>query len=97
MATPEDVEIERLKLANDLGRYGLKGTLYGAWAALAAFVIVAVAQMLTGKTVVEGWAFTALVFIIVLPITAFGAFVFQRAFSMEGKLPGANFKTKTNG
>ncbi|MGY8704838.1 hypothetical protein RAD16_03720 [Bradyrhizobium sp. 18BD] len=97
MATAEDVEIERLKLANDLGRYGLKGTLYGAWAALAAFVIIAVAQMVTGKTVVDGWAFTALVFIIVLPITAFGAFVFQRAFSIEGKLPGSSFKTRSDG
>ena len=28
MATAEDVEIEKLKLANDLGRYGLKGTLW---------------------------------------------------------------------
>jgi hypothetical protein len=53
--------------------------------------------MVTGKTVVDGWAFTALVFIIVLPITAFGAFVFKRAFSMEGKLPGGAFKTKTDG
>jgi hypothetical protein len=97
MATPEDVEIERLKLANDLGHYGLKGTLYGAWAALAAVVVIALAQMVTGKTVVDGWAFTALVFIIVLPITAFGAFVFKRAFSIEGKLPGTTFKTKTDG
>jgi len=94
MATAEDVEIEKLKLANDLGRYGLKGTLYGAWAALTAVVIIAVAQMVTGKTVVDGSAFTA---IIVLPITAFGAFVFKRAFSMEGKLPGGAFKTKTDG
>ncbi len=97
MATAEDVEIERLKLANDLAHYGLRGTLYGAFAALAAVVIIAVAQMVTGKTVVDGWALTTLVFIIVLPITAFGAFVFKRAFSIEGKLPGSTFKTKTDG
>ncbi|WP_338688318.1 DUF3892 domain-containing protein [Bradyrhizobium sp. 26S5] len=96
MAT--EAEIERLRLVNDLGRYGLKGTLYGTWAALTAVVIIALAQMITGKTVVDGWAFTALVFIIVLPISAFGAFVFNRAFSMEATLSGiSSFKTKTAG
>jgi hypothetical protein len=97
MATEEDVALEQLKLNNDLGRYGLKGTLYGTYAALGAIVIIALAQMITGKTVVEGWAFAALVFIIVLPVVCFGAFVFNRVFSIEGRVAGNTFKTKTGG
>ena len=95
MATEENVTLEELRLANDLGRYGLKGTLYGTYAALLAIVIIALAQIVTGKTVVGGWAFTALVFVIVLPIVCFGAFVFNRVFSIEGRVAGHTFRTKT--
>jgi len=80
-------EIALVKLENDykLARYGLQGTLWGAWAALIAIVAIAVVQMVTGRTVVEGWSFTVMVGAIVAAVTFYGAFIFDRALNVSAK------------
>jgi hypothetical protein len=58
-----DREIVLAKLDNDhkLARLGLQGTLYGALGSVIAIVAIAVIQVLTGRNVIEGWAFAFIV------------------------------------
>jgi len=81
-------ELALVKLQNDhkLACLGLQGTLWGAWAALIAIVAIAVVQVVTGRNVVEGWAFAAMVAAIVVAVTFYGAFIFNRALSVSAKI-----------
>jgi hypothetical protein len=76
-----EIALEQIKLA----RYGLQGTLYGTFAALTAIVIIALAQVITGRNVVEGWAFSVMVIIIAVTVVFYGAFIFDRSLSLESK------------
>ena len=90
-----EIALAKLQFDHQLARFGLGGTLYGAFASLAAIVIIALAQIMTGRYVVEGWAFAGMVAVIVIPVTFYGAFIFNRALSVEGKIKGAAFKSRT--
>jgi hypothetical protein len=83
-----DNEIVLTKLQNDhqLARLGLQGTLFGAVAALIAIVIIVVIQVATGRYVIEGWAFAGMVAAIVIPVTFYGAFIFNRALSVSASV-----------
>jgi hypothetical protein len=81
-------EIALVKLQNDykLACLGLQGTLWGAWAALIAIVAIAAIQAVTDRHVVEGWAFFWMVAAIVVAVTFYGAFIFNRALSVSAKI-----------
>jgi hypothetical protein len=81
-------ELALARLQNDyqLARLGLQGTLYGAVASLIAIVTIAVVQAVIGRYVVEGKAFAAMVGVIVVPITFYGAFIFNRALNVSAKV-----------
>src|SRR5260370_41347737 len=93
--TDQNLDREKLRLDHELGRYGLLGTFYGAMGALFAVVIIAIAQIVSGRNVVEGWSFTALVGIIMVPVIAYGAFAFNRFVSMEAEYKYPAFTTRT--
>ena len=86
-----EIELERIKLA----RYGLQGTLYGTFASFTAIVIIALAQIITGRNVVEGAAFTIMVIAIAVSVVFYGSFVFGRSLGIEGGLKGFFFRGKT--
>jgi hypothetical protein len=83
-----DLENSLVKLQNDyeLARVGLQGTLWGAWAALTAIVAIAVVQIVIDRYVVRGWEFVAMVAVIVIPVTFYGAFIFKRAIGISVKI-----------
>ena len=63
--------LEKMKLDHELARYGLRGTLFGTFAALATMVIIFIAQVSTGRNVVFlesclRWSYTELSFTRVL-------------------------------
>jgi len=86
-----EIALEQIRLA----KYGLQGTLYGTFAALTAIVIIALAQMITGRNVVEGWAFTVMVIVIAVAVVFYGAFIFERSLSLEGKHKGFTFRARS--
>jgi hypothetical protein len=89
-----EVVLAKHKLDYELARFGLGGTLYGSFAALLALVIIVLAQVITGRFVIEGWAFAAMASTIVIAVILYGAFIFNRFVSIEGKTKGASFKTE---
>jgi hypothetical protein len=89
--TDREIALAKLQYDHQLARFGLGGTLYGAFASLCAIVVIDLAQIITGKYIVDGWAFAGMVAVIVIPITFYGAFIFNRALSIEGK--GVTFKS----
>jgi hypothetical protein len=97
-----DLELARLKLNNDhqLGRYGLQGTLYGAFAALLAIVIIAVVQALTDRYIVRDWAFASMTAVIIIPVIYYGTFVFKRTLKVGTDLTNEgsfSLRTETGG
>jgi len=66
---PDRDALARLQYDHKLARLGLQGTLWGAWAALVAIVTIAVVQVAINRYVVQGWAFTGMVAVIVIPVT----------------------------
>lgn len=97
--TYQDMNLEKLRLDHELGRYGLKGAFFGTIIAISAVVIIAIAQLVVGRNVVEGWAFTGLWAAIIIPAIFYGAFVFNRVLSIEGKIKEGEgaFRAKTTG
>jgi len=97
--TDREIALEQIKLA----RYGLLGTLYGTFAAFTAIVIIALAQIITGRIIVEGWAFTVMVIAIAVSVVFYGSFIFQRSLGIEGNLfdifsfGGKSAETRTPG
>jgi len=77
--------LAKLQYDYQLARLGLQGTLYGAWASLAAIVAIAVVQVAIDRYVVQGWAFVAMVAVVVVPVTFYGAFIFDRALTVSAK------------
>src|SRR5215470_804573 len=82
------VELTKLKYDHDLATLGLQGTLWGAWASLAAIVIIVVVQVMTQRYVLQGKSLAATVGIMAAAVTFYGAFVFNRALSVSAKMPG---------
>ena len=89
-AKDREIALEQIKLA----RYGLRGTLYGTFAALTATVIIALAQLITGRNVVDGWAFTVMVIVMAIAVVFYGAFIFDRSLALESKLRWFTFTGK---
>jgi hypothetical protein len=83
--SPDQIRVALTKLENDyrIARLGLQGTLWGAWASLAALVAIVGVQVWAEHYIVQGWAFTAMVAAIVIPVTAYGAFIFHEALSIS--------------
>ena len=83
-----DNEIVLTKLQNDhqLAQLGLRGTLFGSVASLITIVMIVVVQVATDRHIVEGWAFAGMVAAIVLPVTFYGAFIFNRALTVSANV-----------
>jgi hypothetical protein len=88
--------LEKMKLDHELARYGLRGTLFGTFAALATMVIIFIAQVSTARNVVEGWAFTGMVLGIVFAVVLYGAFIHKSALTLEGKIKDMTFRGETS-
>jgi hypothetical protein len=82
----ERIALERLKKDHELARVGLRGTLTGAVGSLLLIAAIAGAQMATGQYLVRGWSFVGLVAVIVIPITFYGAFIFDRVLRVGGEV-----------
>jgi hypothetical protein len=86
-ANPDrEVVLAKLQYDHQLARLGLQGTLWGAWASLIAIVAIAVVQVTTNRYVIQGWAFAGMVAVIVVPISLYGAFIFNRALTVSAKV-----------
>jgi hypothetical protein len=87
-SSDENTKVMLAKLGYDhqIARLGLQGTLYGAWASLVAIVAIVIAQVATERYVVQGWAFATMVGLIVISVTAYGAFIFDRALTVSAKV-----------
>ena len=86
--TDRDIILAKLQLDHQLAQLGLSGTLKGAVAALVAIVAIAVVQIWLDRYVVQGWSFAAMVAAIVVPVTFYGAFIFNRALTVSGSFGG---------
>ena len=75
-----DIALARLKYDHDLAKEGLKGTLWGAWAALIAIVLITFMQIVYDRYVIKDWAFFGMVTIIAVAIMLYGAYIFKQAF-----------------
>jgi hypothetical protein len=80
-----DAAVAKLQYDNQLASLGLQGTLWGAWAALAAIFLIALVQVLFNRFVIQGWAFAGMVGAIVVPVALYGAFIFNRAITISGE------------
>jgi hypothetical protein len=80
------VILAKLEYDHQLARLGLQGTLWGALASLAAIVTIVIAEVATERYVVQGLAFAAMVGLIVISVTAYGAFIFDRALTVSAKV-----------
>lgn len=78
----------KLKLQNDyqLAQTGLQGTLWGAWASLFTIVAIVALQVATNRYVLQGWPLAAMIIAIVVAVTFYGAFIFNKALSISGHL-----------
>jgi hypothetical protein len=85
-----DEEIALAKLQNDyqLACMGLRGTLVGALAAFVAIVAIASIEAATCRQIIGDWAFAAMVGMLIIPFTFFGAFIFNRALNVTAKIEG---------
>jgi hypothetical protein len=92
-----DREIVLAKLDNDhkLARLGLQGTLYGACGSLIAIVAIAVIQVLTGRNIIEGWAFAFMVLFFVAPVALYGSFIFKRTLDISAGIASTTLRAKT--
>jgi hypothetical protein len=81
-----EIALARLQYDHQLATTGLQGTLKGALASMVGIVAVVIAQVTTDRYVVQGWAFAAMVAAIVVPITFYGAFIFNRALNVSAKI-----------
>jgi hypothetical protein len=70
-------------MTTKLSRLGLRGTLWGALASLSAILVIAIAQVITDRYVVQGWQFTAMVAVVTISVTTYGAFIFNRALKIS--------------
>jgi hypothetical protein len=80
-----EIALARLQYDHQLARLGLQGTLWDAWASLIAIVTIAVVQVAINRYVIEGWAFAAMVAVIVVPVTFYGAYIFNRTLSISAQ------------
>jgi hypothetical protein len=69
-----------------LARLGLQGTLWGAWASLIAIVAIVALQVATNRYVLQGWPLAAMVIAIVVAVTFYGSFIFNKALSISGNV-----------
>jgi hypothetical protein len=94
-------EIVLVKLDNDhkLALRGLQGTLYGALGSLFAIIAIAVIQVLSGRNVIEGWAFAFMVLFFTAPVALYGAFIFNRTLNISAGIAkeGGTVTAKTEG
>jgi len=75
---------KKLECNHLLARLGLQGTLWGALGSLfTLLVIVFLPLFFASKPIVEGWQVVALVAVFVVPIMAYGAYVFERALKLS--------------
>jgi hypothetical protein len=91
-----DPRIALAQVQAELGRYGLKGTLYGAWAFAFLFLVIAVVQLWTDRYVVQGGWFVAMVAIVAVCVALYGAFVFNKSLSLSAKIGETAFGAETS-
>lgn len=87
--SPDDqtkIALAKLEYDYQIARLGLQGTLWGAWASLIAIVAIVAVQVITERYVVQDWAFATMVATIVLSVTFYGAFIFDRALTISVKI-----------
>jgi hypothetical protein len=96
--TDREVILAKLQYDHQLAELGLSGTLKGACAALVAIVAIAVVQIWLDRYVVQGWSFAAMVAVIVIPVTFYGAFIFNRALNVSAKVEksGGSFSASSS-
>ena len=85
----EQAQIAFKKLEYDhlIGRLALRGTLWGAWAALFTIVLIVFAPIVTKKDIVDGWQLVSIVGLVVVAVVAYGAYVFNRALNVSARTP----------
>jgi hypothetical protein len=80
------ITLTKLRYDHEIARLGLQGTLWGAWASLAALVVIVIAQVMTERYVVQGWAFAVMAAVMAMSVTFYGAFIFDRALNISAKV-----------
>jgi hypothetical protein len=80
------ITLRKLEYDHSLARLGLQGTLWGAWAALITLIVIVIAPLLGSPAAVQGWEFVAVVAAFVVPIVAYGAYIFSRALKISAQV-----------
>jgi hypothetical protein len=89
-----EIALARIKYDHDLAMEGLRGTLWGAWAALFAIVFIASIQIIYDRYVIRDWAFFGMVAIISISIMLYGAYIFNQAFQLTTRYGSLDVKPK---
>ena len=88
------IALKKLEYDYSIGRLGLQGTLWGAWAALVAIILIVFAPIFTGKDTIEGWQIVGIVGLIAVASVAYGAYVFNRALKISAEVQGVDVKVE---
>src|SRR3712207_1139674 len=73
------IQLQKLHYDHEIARLGLKGTLWGSWAALATIILVVVAQVVTEREIVKSSHLVWIVGILTVCVISYGIFIFDRA------------------
>lgn len=78
------IALRKLEYDHSLARLGLQGTLWGALVSLLTILVIVLMPLFSEAVVVQRWEVVGVVAVFVIPITAYGAFIFDRAMKISG-------------
>jgi hypothetical protein len=81
-----DLKRRATELPVELAKLGLRGTLIGAIVGFVLLVTLALVSAFYPKVEINGWHLCILTGIICTTVGTYGAFIFQRSFSVAAKL-----------
>src|SRR5690242_14884532 len=80
------IRLKKLEYDHKTVRLGLQGTLWGAWASLASLLAIILVPAYLGRPVLIGNQIVWAIGVFVIPIVAYGAFIFKAALDVAAKV-----------
>jgi hypothetical protein len=80
------IRLKKLEYDHKTVRLGLQGTLWGAWASLLTLLVIILVPVYLGRPVLTGGQIVWAIGVFVVPIVAYGAFIFKSALDVAAKV-----------
>src|SRR5213593_2667838 len=92
-----ELSLKETQLLVDLAKYGLRGTLFGAFAGMIFILLLTAPALWLNNYILTGWHICVITGLLSLAVILYGAFVFNQQVKIAASMKDSNINIESGG